>query len=112
MMKKGSPFCSHHVKLLSPSAKAPPIASGIQGALLTSSLVAAMAADLRLLLDATPHLRSCLTTPADIEELAEIDGCTTMAMRSTAVLEELHLELLLTHALDFRDALCLAATSP
>ena len=111
MMKKGSPFCSHHVKLLSPSAKAPPIASGIQGALLTSSLVAAMAADLRLLLDATPHLRSCLATPADIEGLADIDGC-TMAMRSTAVLEELHLELLLTHALDFRDALCLAATSP
>ena len=110
MMKKGSPFCSHHVKLLSPSAKAPPIASGIQGALLTSSLVAAMAADLRLLLDATPHLRSCLTAPADIEELA--DHVTTMAMRSTAVLEELHLELLLTHALDFRDALCLAATSP
>ena len=63
-----------------------------------------MAADLRLLLDATPHLRSCLATPADIEELAD------MAMPSTAVLEELHLELLLTHALDFRDALCLAAT--
>jgi len=37
-----------------------------------------MAAELRLLLDATPHLRSCLTTPADIEELADIDGCTTM----------------------------------
>ena len=50
-------------KTSEPSAKAPRLSDILlQGALLTSSLVAAMAADLRLLLDATPHLRSCLNS--------------------------------------------------
>lgn len=92
--------------------------------------------ELRLICDAVPHLHSHLSTPADVEMTAAywaappcamcgslLDGafdedstsyrcepCAAAATRSTAGLEELHLELLVTQSLDFRDVMRLAAT--
>ena len=91
--------------------------------------------ELRLICEAAPHLHSYLSTPADIEMIASywepppcarcgslLDGtfdeesgryqcwrCAEAAARPG--LEHLHVELLATQPLDFRDLLCLAATS-
>ena len=91
--------------------------------------------ELRLICEAAPHLHSYLSTPADVEMIASywepppcarcgslLDGtfdeesgryqcwrCAGAAARPG--LEHLHVELLATQPLDFRDLLCLAATS-